>query len=476
MKKELLLACGLMLALPGVQGFAAEKTDKLSAFQHQTTQMKALGMDDEIQSYYEVEPNDTMAKATNAKIDSVLAGENKNRNASNGKDVDYFKFDITEEDMAYSLIAETMLDTTSETLKVRVLSENGSEAAKSITEDFDGDIYQSIETELSPGTYYLEVTNSYSSEANVEYSLFHFTYSDGPFETTMERLWGDTRYDTAVEVSKNGWEYSDVAVIATGKGYADALSATPLAFRYDAPLLLTKPEGLPESVKEELNRLEVQEVFLIGGTSAISDNVKTELGKMNVKVTRLSGGTRYETSVKVAEEIGTEGSVVLATGKNFADALSIAPIAAQMNMPILLTQKDNVPQEVTNYIRDWDADKTFVIGGEAAITSAAVKNLPGKERISGEDRYETNSKIINRFQDNIDPFFTYIATGKGFADALAGSALASRYMSPIILTSPTTPSDFTKETINKYKEDTFTYYILGGETALPQKAIDQLFE
>ncbi|USK36200.1 cell wall-binding repeat-containing protein [Bacillus sp. F19] len=60
--------------------------------------------------------------------------------------------------------------------------------------------------------------------------------------------------------------------------------------------------------------------------------------------------------------------------------------------------------------------------------------------------------------------------------SFAGSALAAQYLSPVVLTNPNTANGATKTTIQKYKEQTFVYYILGGENALPQSAIDQLFE
>ncbi|MFY0759615.1 cell wall-binding repeat-containing protein [Metabacillus dongyingensis] len=54
--------------------------------------------------------------------------------------------------------------------------------------------------------------------------------------------------------------------------------------------------------------------------------------------------------------------------------------------------------------------------------------------------------------------------------------LAAQYFSPVVLTNPKTANGATKATIQKYKDQTFVYYILGGEKALPQSAIDQLFE
>jgi cell wall-associated protease len=365
-------------------------------------------------------------------------------------------------------------------MKVRLLDADGQKVAESeMFEDDEGGGLQFLEASIAPGTYYLEVTNTFSNDLNEDYLIYHsIGYEEEPIETTFERISGKDRYETAVKISQDGWgdEGSEYAVIATGSNFPDALSATPLAYRVGGPLLLTTPNTLPDSVKEELIRLGVKKVYLVGGKGAISDTVKTQLEKMKITVTRLSGADRFETSVKIADEIGTDGSVVVATGKSFADALSIAPIAAQLEMPILLANKDSIPASVSSFMKRWQADTTYVIGGTGAISDVTAKKLPGMKRISGKDRYATNSQIIERFIDDIDPTFTYIATGTNYPDALAGSALAAQYFSPVVLTNPKTANGATKTTVQKYKEQTFVYYILGGEKALPQNAIDQLFE
>lgn len=48
--------------------------------------------------------------------------------------------------------------------------------------------------------------------------------------------------------------------------------------------------------------------------------------------------------------------------------------------------------------------------------------------------------------------------------------------SPVVLADPMKTNAATKSTIQKYMDFTAVYYIIGGEKALPQSAIDQLFE
>ncbi|MHA7139658.1 cell wall-binding repeat-containing protein [Rossellomorea arthrocnemi] len=290
-----------------------------------------------------------------------------------------------------------------------------------------------------------------------------------------ERIFGPDRYETAVKISSKGWEQSDVAVIATGRNYPDALSATPLAYHHNAPLLLTNTTTLPKSVKDELKRLKVKKVILVGGKSVITSNVEKEVKDLGIKtISRISGADRYETSVKIAEQLGFTDRAVVATGQSFADALSIAPIAASLEMPILLTKKNGTSDSVRNYIEESMFEQFYVIGGESAIPEMVAEEFMNYERLSGSDRYETNSSIINYFAGELNMSTPFIATGKNYPDALAGSALAAVEGNPVVLTHPKEAQFTTMDTLAMFAPVTDMYYILGGEEAISDSVVESL--
>jgi len=74
-------------------------------------------------------------------------------------------------------------------------------------------------------------------------------------QTMAVRLSGQDRYQTAVAVSREGWTESHYAVLADGDNFPDAITAAPLAMKYDAPILLTAKDNLPEETSNELRRL-----------------------------------------------------------------------------------------------------------------------------------------------------------------------------------------------------------------------------
>ncbi|WJV30781.1 cell wall-binding repeat-containing protein [Rossellomorea sp. AcN35-11] len=129
-------------------------------------------------------------------------------------------------------------------------------------------------------------------------------------------------------------------------------------------------------------------------------------------------------------------AVVLSTAYDFADALSVGPLAAQLdNAPILLTEKNQLPLSVEKELARLSANEVYIIGGKGAVSSAVQDRL-GKlgmtvTRVGGADRYETNV-MINKKLSNVKGVF--VASGKNYADALGAAPIASANQWAIVLT------------------------------------------
>lgn len=285
------------------------------------------------------------------------------------------------------------------------------------------------------------------------------------------RLFGADRYETAIKVSEDSWTKSDYVVIASGENFPDALCATPLAKKYDAPILLTQSAAIPANVVSEIQRLGAKKVFIVGGTGVISSTAESVLNGLNIQCTRIQGQDRYETSAKVAQIIGTGNGVVIASGENFPDALSIAPIAAAKQMPILLTQSDALPPNIKSIALSTNAEK-FVVGGSGVISDSIAAQLGSYKRLAGINRYETNLAVIKEFSSTINFKNVYVSTGNGFADAISGSAAAALTTSPLILTDGT--DDNTNNFIKSEYYNITSLKVLGGTAVVPDSIIYNL--
>jgi spore germination protein YaaH/putative cell wall-binding protein len=286
------------------------------------------------------------------------------------------------------------------------------------------------------------------------------------------RIGGVDRYETAVKVSQDSWNESDYVVLASGENFPDAICAVPLAQKYNAPILITQGDALTPIVYDEIKRLKVKHVFIIGGEGVILPSIEKELNDNNINTIRIGGQDRYETSVKVAEELGENNGIILAYGENFPDALSIAPIAAIKSMPIILTNTKVLPDSVKEYINSNVISKCYVLGGTGVISDSVIKNISNVKRLSGDDRYETNISIINEFSSDLNFKNTYLTSGENFPDALCGSAAAGKNGSPIILTN----INYCKaRTIIKLKlNDIDTFKVLGGTGVISDKLVQSI--
>lgn len=89
------------------------------------------------------------------------------------------------------------------------------------------------------------------------------------------RLGGKDRYETGYIVATTLSLGTKKAYIATGMNFPDALAGSVLAAKNDAPILLVRPEKIPEPTYKQLGAYDDFSIF--GGTGAVSDNVKSLL-------------------------------------------------------------------------------------------------------------------------------------------------------------------------------------------------------
>lgn len=313
--------------------------------------------------------------------------------------------------------------------------------------------------------------------------------------TEYNRIYGETSIETAIEISKNSWNALDqqtvsidgkningkFVVLARSDAFPDSLAATPLASKLGSPILLSKKSGLSNSVLDELNRLSANHVLLIGGENALPEAVVDQLKLEGIAATRIAGENRYETATEIAKIVANEktSEAFIVSGEGFPDALSISSFASRFESPVLFTKSNFLPDDTKAYLNELSPKKAYVIGGETVIGKKVVSEIPSLdlERIGGEDRFDTNFKVLLRFgveeSDGI-----YFATGLKFPDALTGGAAASRSGQSIILVHP----DRENEALNKSilylnNQGISNYRILGGPAAISEtKAwqIDQL--
>ncbi|MGG4491640.1 cell wall-binding repeat-containing protein [Metabacillus idriensis] len=289
---------------------------------------------------------------------------------------------------------------------------------------------------------------------------------------TTSRIYGQDRYKTSVEVSKKTFPNgTSNVVIAVGNNFPDALAGGPLAYKLNAPILLTGKDAIPSAIIEEIDRLNAANVYILGGESAVSAAVAGKLKNMGLTVTRISGPDRYETSVAIAKKLGSASTKAFITnGSNFPDSLSASAVAARQGSPILLVKKTSVPASVKNYVNGFT--KSYVIGGTGVIASGTASQLPYAERIAGANRYDTSAKVATKFA-SFSASRSLLVSGITYADALTGSIYAAKQNIPMLLTnSSALPAEIGKLIDSKNVQ---TVTVIGGTSAISNSVLTSIY-
>lgn len=173
-----------------------------------------------------------------------------------------------------------------------------------------------------------------------------------------------------------------------------------------------------------------------------------------VEVTRIWGQDRYETATQIADQVAVQygidyskgqkfDNVVLASGNNWPDAISGAPLAHKFKSPILLL--DSTP-DLSN--RTWDYINThlnrnghiYILGGKGVIPQEFTDYLISMGfsasnilQIGGADRDETSLMIAKMI--GIDPTKNEVimASDSNYYDALSDVGGCAAANEPLLL-------------------------------------------
>lgn len=167
---------------------------------------------------------------------------------------------------------------------------------------------------------------------------------------------------------------------------------------------------------------------------------------------RLSGSDRYATTAAITKRTypKTADTVILANGLDFPDSLSAAALSAKLGAPMLLTAPGSIPAVTAGELDRLRPKRILLIGGTGVVSksveTAAKRRAKSVVRLGGADRYETAVAISKFGWSSSSEVF--VATGTGYADALAAAAAAGTLKAPVLLvpgTAASAPQSVTRE-------------------------------
>lgn len=254
---------------------------------------------------------------------------------------------------------------------------------------------------------------------------------------TVNRLSADNRQQIAVNVSKKYFSNAKKAIVVNNLAFADALSATNISGgKY--PILYTKANAIFKETLEELKRLNVNEVFVMGGTTSVGNGVRQAIKKAlpGAKLTEIKGADRYVVNIASMKYVDAFPAVVITNGVDFADALTATPLAQAKGGPVLLT-KPNTPKVLTDFLAKLDNTSLYLVGGTRSIPTSqenTFERLLGvrANRTAGADRYVVSASVASTYFKNAKS--SILASGALFSDALVAAPVSQKLGAPILLT------------------------------------------
>ncbi len=238
------------------------------------------------------------------------------------------------------------------------------------------------------------------------------------------------------------------------------------AHTWGAPVITKEPTETEEGIRTY--------------TCTVCGQTKTEPIPVLVKKgwIRLAGNGRYDTMSEIVNEgfssIG--GTVVVATGTGFKDALAAAGLAGIYDAPVILTDGKSLSHQTQEQLERLQPSQVFIAGGEAAVSKnvfQSIQTITGVEpdRLAGQTSAGTSAALATAGSGWSDT--AIIATNKTFKDALSAAPLSFSLHMPILLAD--NGKSLNADVLNALKKCGIrNVIIVGGKLAVTENVENQL--
>jgi putative cell wall-binding protein len=313
---------------------------------------------------------------------------------------------------------------------------------------------------------------------------------------TANRLAGSDRYDTARVIAESVFTTADTVLLARGDQYPDALAGNYLAGNKTAPILLSRPDLVPDPTMNALAQLKTKNVVLLGGPGAISPAVQAQLESTTstssaggkIGVTRIGGSSRYETAKLIATTppasyvglLAGKRTAIVTSGEKFPDALAAGVMAFNDKFPLILTESTKLSDDAGATLSALGIQHVILLGGSQAVSQAvedSIKAINGitVNRLFGPDRTATAVAIAN-FEWSTLGYKTSrvsLVRGDDFADALVMASHAALVDATSILETqdPNTLGQYTAAFFRDHAGTLTTIDVAGGPNAVSDQTV-----
>jgi hypothetical protein len=199
---------------------------------------------------------------------------------------------------------------------------------------------------------------------------------------TVVRFGGADRFQTALQIATDGMHSPHQVVVATGLDFADALAAGPLAADEGNAILLSNGKTLDPGTRAYIAGAQrkngaADPAFHLNAVGGAAVTATSYLGSQSHA---LMGQDRYETAAAVAARFAADMPVSqfgVATGMQFADALTGGASMANAGEPLLLTPPTVLAPADTGLLQGMRTQLSTItlFGGQAALKQTVMDQI-----------------------------------------------------------------------------------------------------
>ncbi|MBC2578019.1 cell wall-binding repeat-containing protein [Peptostreptococcus russellii] len=321
----------------------------------------------------------------------------------------------------------------------------------------------------------LALTNSNSSALWKDYEPY------GGFDGGWKRFYGVDRIKTAEYTANTLNPHKDLSyvhkleegegvpvVLVNQNSFQDGLSAYNLCKKFDARLLLIKPNYANISLMRDYYKSKT--IYLLGSENEIYKSTEDYIKKYmpETEVIRISGATVYDRNLKTLKLSGYK-DIAVADGRNFPDALSASGICNNKNLGLMLVDGSK------NYTFPTELNIVYTIGGPNSVLQ------DNGTRLSGADRYDTAKNVAREANGYKNILFV---DGRKFPDSISAINLVKARNAIVMPISNNRNNSDMKEFLSKLpssdnsgsKDIAKSGYALfiGGPNSISDKTIDTM--
>ena len=210
----------------------------------------------------------------------------------------------------------------------------------------------------------------------------------------------------------------------------------------------------------------------------MSDDWQTDASSTVLK--RLWGSNAFGTMQAISKQgWSSSANAVVATSEGYWDALAASSLAGKLGCPVLLTNKASLNEKTASELERLGVKKVYLVGGTSAITKDVETSIKALgctvKRVYGADAPATACAIANELGSSRSTT-CFVATSRGYWDALSVSPIAYAKKMPVFLTNATS-KELSPSTLAAIKEGGYTKVVIaGGTAAVPASVVTQLKE